>query len=62
MLMGEAPPKRQLEPLIARFKNDEEMLEYFEMKAVDAVDQKDDEDPFFVGEGPIRSIKAPSKL
>ena len=47
MLMSAQPQKRQLEPMAARFRTDEELLDYLEMKAVDAYDRMDeDEDPF----------------
>jgi hypothetical protein len=43
------PLKRQLEPLTARcFKTDEELLDYYDMKAVDPYDrcEEGDEDHF----------------
>ena len=47
MLMSAQPQKRQLEPLATRFMTEEELLDYLEMKAVDAYDRMDDnEDPF----------------
>ena len=47
MLMSAQPQKRQLEPLAARFRTEEELLDYLEMKAVDAYDRMDgDEDAF----------------
>ena len=47
MLMSAQPQKRQLEPMATRFMTEEELLDYLEMKAVDAYDRMDDdEDPF----------------
>jgi len=46
-------PKRQLEPVAKRFQNDEELLDYYEMKAVDAFNNCDDEDS--LKDMPLRS-------
>ena len=48
MLMSAQPQKRQLEPMAPRFRTDEELLDYLEMKAVDAYDRMDDEEEPFL--------------
>lgn len=47
MLMSAQPQKRQLEPIAARFRTEEELLDYLEMKAVDAYDRMDDYEDHF---------------
>ncbi len=47
MLMSAQPQKRQLEPMAVLFKTDEELLDYLEMKAVDAYDRMDDDEDHF---------------
>ena len=44
MLMSAQPMKRQLDPVTRKFKTDEELLEYYEMKAVDAYDRIEDQE------------------
>ena len=48
MLLSAQPQKRQLEPMAPRFRTDEELLDYLEMKAVDAYDRMDDEEEPFL--------------
>ncbi len=40
---SQPPLRRQLEPLSKRFQTDEELLDYFEMKAVDAFDRNEED-------------------
>ena len=48
MIVSAQHQKRQLEPMAARFRTDEELLDYLEMKAVDAYDRMDDEEEPFL--------------